>query len=277
MREYREIRLDPRNPLVWEPGVSAAVEALEEGGILVHPTSTVYGIGAAATRELNAEINRLKGRPPNRSLIRLAGSVEVLRRELPGAAWDDRADKLATEFWPGPLTLILDDGSDEGLAVRVDGHPILLVVLGRWRSLMTSTSLNLEGEPPATRRRPVREVLEAMPEPAGPTIFLGAGSLPASTSSTVVSRKWKMLAARAASALPAVSASHMCSALPAPPEAITGISRASETARVRGMSKPSFVPSQSMLVRRISPAPKDSILRTHSRVSIPVGFRPPWV
>jgi L-threonylcarbamoyladenylate synthase len=155
LKEYREIRLDPRDPLVWEPGVSAAVEALEEGGVLVHPTSTVYGIGAAATKELNAEINRLKGRPPNRSLIRLAGSVEVLRRELPEAAWEERADKLATEFWPGPLTLILDDGSDDGLAVRVDGHPILLVVLGRWRSLMT------------------------------------AGSLPASTSSTVVSVRGK--------------------------------------------------------------------------------------
>lgn len=191
MKEYREIPLDPRDPLVWEPGVSAAVEALEEGGILVHPTSTVYGIGAAATKELNAEINRLKGRSSNRSLIRLAGSVEVLRRELPGAAWDERANKLATEFWPGPLTLILDDGSREGLAVRVDGHPLLLVVLGRWRSLMTSTSLNLEGEPPATRHRPVRKVLEAMPEPERPTTFLAAGSLPASGSSTVVSVRGK--------------------------------------------------------------------------------------
>lgn len=187
MKEYREIRLDPRDPLVWEPGVAAAMEALEEGGILVHPTSTVYGIGAAATEDLNAEVNRLKGRLPGRSLIRLAGSVEVLRRELQAAAWDERADKLATEFWPGPLTLILDDGSDEGLAVRVDGHPVLLVVLGRWRSLMTSTSLNLEGEPPATRHRGVRETLEAMPETSRPTTFLAAGSLPASAASTVIS------------------------------------------------------------------------------------------
>jgi L-threonylcarbamoyladenylate synthase len=191
LKEYREVLLDPRDPLVWEPGVSAAVEALEEGGILVHPTSTVYGIGAAATGELNAEINRLKGRPPNRSLIRLAGSVEVLRRELPGAAWDGRAEKLATEFWPGPLTLILDDGSEDGLGVRVDGHPILLVVLGRWRSLMTSTSLNLEEEPPATRHRSARQVLDAMPEPKQPTTFLAAGSLPASASSTVVSVREK--------------------------------------------------------------------------------------
>lgn len=167
--------------------MAAAVKALEDGGILVHPTSTVYGIGAAATRELDAEINRLKGRQPAQSLIRLAGSVEVLRRDLPDAVWNERADKLATEFWPGPLTLVLDDGSDRGLAVRVDGHPILLVLLGRWRSLMTSTSLNLEGAQPATRPRSVRESLEAMPEPSRPITFLAAGSLPASTSSTVVS------------------------------------------------------------------------------------------
>lgn len=185
--DFREVRLDPRDPLVWEPGVSAAVQALEQGAILVHPTSTVYGIGAAATEELNAEVNRLKGRSPGRGLIRLAGSVEVLRRELPEAAWDERAERLATEFWPGPLTLVLDDGTDEGLAVRVDGHPVLLVVLGRWRSLMTSTSLNRRGEAPATRNRVVREVLEAMPEPIVPVTFLAAGSLPASDSSTVVS------------------------------------------------------------------------------------------
>ncbi len=166
MKEYREVRLDPRNPLVWEPGVSAAVETLAEGGIL-------------------------KGRPGGMPLIRLTPGVEVLRAECPALAWDERADKLATEFWPGPLTLILDDGSDAGLAVRVDGHPILLVVLGRWRSLMTSTSLNLVGKPPATRPRRVREALEAMPEPSRPTTFLAAGSLPASASSTVVSVREK--------------------------------------------------------------------------------------
>lgn len=171
--------------------MAAAAKALEEEAILVHPTSTVYGIGAAATRALDREVNRLKGRLPGKSLIRLAGSVEVLRRELPDAVWNARADKLATEFWPGPMTLVLDDGSDHGLAVRVDGHPILLVLLGRWRSLMTSTSLNLEGSPPATRPRTVRETLEAMPEPDRPITFLAAGSLPASASSTVVSVREK--------------------------------------------------------------------------------------
>ncbi|UCG76171.1 MAG: Sua5/YciO/YrdC/YwlC family protein [Gemmatimonadota bacterium] len=187
MRAYRELAVEPRDPLAWESGVSAAVKALNSGELLVHPTSTVYGIGAAATAELDAEINRLKGRASDRPIIRLAGSVETLRRELPPGSWNERAERLATEFWPGPLTLILDDGSAAGVAVRVDGHPLLLVILGRWRSLMSSTSLNRKGGRPATRCRTVRDVLAAMPAPTRPLTFLAAVSLPPSTSSTMVS------------------------------------------------------------------------------------------
>lgn len=187
MTAYREVRIDPRDPLAWQDGVSCAVRALENGEILVHPTSTVYGIGAAAVEELDSEINRLKGRTPDRRLIRLAGSAEAVRRALPEGAWDDRAEALAAEFWPGPLTLVFDDGTESGLAIRVDGHPVLLVVLGRWRSLMSSTSLNREGEPPASERRGALEVLDAMPSSMRPVFFLEAGSLPTSEASTIVS------------------------------------------------------------------------------------------
>ncbi len=86
-----------------------------------------------------------------------------------------------------------------------------------------------------------------------------------------------MLAASTASAPPSSTPSAMCSSVPTPPEAITGTPTASLTARVRARSKPSRVPSRSMLVSRISPAPARSICRAHSSASIPVGRRPPWV
>lgn len=187
MREYREIRSNARDPIDWAESVTAAMGALERGELLVHPTSTVYGIGGAVSRVLDAEVNRLKGRPPDQSLVRLAGSAETLRRELRGAEWDDRAARLATEFWPGPLTLVLDDGSEAGVAVRVDGHPLLLVILGRWRSLMTSSSLNRKGKAPAANGVGVRRALEAFPEPSVPVTFLDAGPLARSASSTIVS------------------------------------------------------------------------------------------
>ncbi len=187
MRKCREVRSNVRDPIDWEKSVGAAMEALEKGELVVHPTSTVYGIGGAVSRVLDAEVNRLKSRPPDQSLVRLAGSAETLRRELRGAEWDDRAERLATEFWPGPLTLVLDDGSETGVAVRVDGHPLLLVILGRWRSLMTSSSLNRQGKAPAANGVGVRRALEAFPEPSVPVTFLDAGPLARSASSTIVS------------------------------------------------------------------------------------------
>src|ERR1700733_8471683 len=68
-----------------------------------------------------------------------------------------------------------------------------------------------------------------------------------------------------------------CCSEPTPPEAITGIDTASDTARVSARSKPLLVPSRSMLVSRISPAPSSAILRAHSTASSPVALRPPCV
>ncbi len=167
--------------------MSAAVAALAAGELLAHPTSTSYGIGGAATGALDDEINRLKGRPATRKLIRLAGSAETFRRELPDAEWDERAERLAAEFWPGPLTLVLNDGTEDGVAVRVDSHPILLVVLGRWRALMSSTSLNLAGGRPASNPRSAHAALEGMTESSVPLLFLSAGSLTPSGASTILS------------------------------------------------------------------------------------------
>src|SRR3990170_74299 len=86
-----------------------------------------------------------------------------------------------------------------------------------------------------------------------------------------------MDAARTASAPPAVSPSYRWSSPPTPPEAITGIPTRSTMARVSRMSYPSRVPSRSMLVSRISPAPHSSIRADQSTASISVGVRPPWV
>ena len=67
------------------------------------------------------------------------------------------------------------------------------------------------------------------------------------------------------------------SRLPTPPEAITGTSTASLTARVSSRSKPDLVPSRSMLVSKISPAPRRVISTAHFTASSPVFLRPPWL
>lgn len=168
-------------------GIAEAVEILGSGGLIVHPTSTVYGIGGAATARLDEEIARLKGRSSDTPLIRLAPSIERMRAECPGLVWDERARRLAAEFWPGSLTLVLANGTERGLAVRVDSHPVLTTLMTSWGHLMSSTSLNLHGASPCRTPASVRSVLSGLPATEAPIVFVDAGRLPEAAPSTVVS------------------------------------------------------------------------------------------
>lgn len=168
----------------------AAIEGgarLRAGRLVVHPSSTVYGIGGRPDPARDTEIARLKGRPPGEPLIRLAASREAVRELLPAARWTPEATRLAEAFWPGALTLVLDDGTETGVAVRVDSHPLIGSLLAEAGCLMTSTSFNRSGEPPARIPREVSETAARMPETAEPAVFLDAGELGFSAPSTVVS------------------------------------------------------------------------------------------
>lgn len=164
----------------------AGHRVLEDGGLLVHPTSTVYGLGGGSV-DADAEVARLKGRPAGRPFLRIAYGVEALRRERPDLRWTSDTERLARRFWPGPLTLILDDGTDQGLGVRVEAHPVTRAVLRRWGGSVSSTSLNRSGDPAANTPSEVRDTLDALPRPRLPTVWLDAGELPGGPPSTLLS------------------------------------------------------------------------------------------
>ncbi|MFQ5888784.1 MAG: L-threonylcarbamoyladenylate synthase [Gemmatimonadota bacterium] len=167
--------------------VRAAVEMLRRGGLLAHPTATVYGLGGPADAETDAEIARLKGRTIGRPLLRLAADEAAARRLWPAARWDEAAARLAEALWPGPLTLVLDDGSESGFAVRVEAHPLMRGILAEWGRLMSSTSLNRTAEPPARDPEEARRILAAFPTSRRGALLLDAGGLPGPPPSTVVS------------------------------------------------------------------------------------------
>lgn len=169
-----------------DEAVRAAAAALAEGELLVHPTETVYGIGGISTG-LDAEIGRMKGRSRDRPLLRIGPDVDTIRACHPRLVWSDAARRLAEVFWPGPLTLVLDDGSRHGLGVRVEGHPLTRRVLSAVEATMSSTSLNRTGGPPARAPSDVEEVLEEMPEPGVEVAWIEAGPLPGEPPSTVIS------------------------------------------------------------------------------------------
>lgn len=166
--------------------VREGVRALEAAGLLVHPTSTTYGIGAGPP-DLDGEIGRLKGRRPGKPLLRIGASEEEIRNAHPSLAWPPGAERLARAFWPGPLTLVLDDGTDDGLGVRAEAHPVTRAVLEERGGTMSSTSLNLSGRAPALTPESVAAVLDAMPPTRHEVLWLDAGRLDRSPPSTVLS------------------------------------------------------------------------------------------
>lgn len=177
---------------VRRASVEDAARVLAAGGLVAHPTSTVYGIGGRPTPALDHEIARLKGRAESRPLIRLAGSLAAVRSET-GAGWSERAETLAARFWPGPLTLVVpraggEAESDEGgIAVRVDSHPVLRDLLERAGGWITSTSLNAHGAAPARTAEEAAATLGAMGPARVPTVLLDGGGLEPSPPSTIVS------------------------------------------------------------------------------------------
>jgi L-threonylcarbamoyladenylate synthase len=114
-----------------------AVGILRRGGLVAFPTETVYGLGARALDPVAlARIFSAKGRPVNHPLIaHVLGEREA--REL-AAAWSPLASRLASAFWPGPLTLVVPraphvplelTGGGDSVGLRAPRHPIARALL----------------------------------------------------------------------------------------------------------------------------------------------------
>ncbi len=114
-----------------------AAASLLAGGLVAFPTETVYGLGAdACNAEAVARIYSVKGRPADHPLIVHVSSMDGLgdwANDLPGYAIS-----LARNFWPGPMTLVIErsvlagdfvTGGQDTVGVRVPDHPVALGLL----------------------------------------------------------------------------------------------------------------------------------------------------
>ena len=92
--------------------IDAAVRVLDEGGVILYPTDTVWGIGCDACNPAAVEkVYRIKNRPDSKALITLVGSVDDLQR------WVESVPPAAVDMISGserPVTVVFDKG--RGLA-----------------------------------------------------------------------------------------------------------------------------------------------------------------
>ena len=137
--------------------LNQAIQLLRDGGVVAFPTDTVYGVGVDPLQpEAVRRLYRIKGRPDNKPIAILVGSIEDVERVAQSPS--EHFSRLADRFWPGGLTLIVDardlppeitaGGSTVG--VRMPDHPLTLELLRGFGGPIATTSANRSGENPAT-------------------------------------------------------------------------------------------------------------------------------
>lgn len=166
-----------------------AIETLTQGGVVVYPTDTVYGVGCridddAAVRRLFV----LKGRPHTEALPVLLADVAQLdqyARDVPPAA-----RRLVSRFWPGALTVVvrrservpsLVAGGGPTVALRVPNHPVPRALVRAVGVPIVGTSANTHGMPsPVTAQLAVYDLGDRV------DLVLDGGRVPGGRESTVV-------------------------------------------------------------------------------------------
>lgn len=131
-----------------------ALQVLKQGGVILYPTDTVWGLGCDATREEAVRrIGEIKKRADNKSFLVLMADPSLLDRyveEVPPVAWD------LIELSTTPLTIVYPRGknlapnllgTDGSIGIRFTSEPFSSELIRRFRKPVVSTSANISGEP----------------------------------------------------------------------------------------------------------------------------------
>lgn len=147
----------PQQDRYDEADLKEAVRVMKEGGIILYPTDTVWGIGCDA-RNADAidKIFKLKKRADSKSMLALVSSEGMLQstvEEVPEIAWQ------LIDVAVNPMTIIYDSArgvadnlkaEDGSLGIRISNERFSRALCERMRGPVVSTSANISGQPTAT-------------------------------------------------------------------------------------------------------------------------------
>lgn len=146
------IHIDPEAPSA--EAINLAASVLRDGGIVIFPTETVYGIGAAATSCIGPqEIVDIKMRPASKPLPWLVETEDAL--DTYGVDVPEYAHRLAAKFWPGALSLVVKASSRVGkdfvdahgsVALRCPDHEVVQELIRASGGPIITTSANTSGK-----------------------------------------------------------------------------------------------------------------------------------
>jgi len=140
--------------MIFADDIKLSLNTLRNGGVILYPTDTIWGLGCDATNQAAVEkIFKIKARQPGKSLLILVDNDTMMERyvkEIPEIAFE------LTAVTDTPLTLILPDGrnlangvcsEDGSVGIRICHDEFCNELISRLRKPIISTSANLSNEP----------------------------------------------------------------------------------------------------------------------------------
>jgi len=194
------------SPECWD-AIGHVADVLRRDGVMAYPTETFYALGAAClSRAGIRKVYRLKKRDSRKPLSVIVSDLEMVR-EVAAGPLPPLLLRLAGEFWPGPLTVVLKAaaglpaallGPGGTIGLRIPPPAWLRKLVCELSAPLTATSANLAGEKELADPSDVRRVFEGRvgliidggPTPGGrpstivdltrqPAVVLRAGAIPA--------------------------------------------------------------------------------------------------
>ncbi len=173
------LEINPKQPEADR--ILEAAHVVHEGGLVIFPTETVYGIAAdcanpVAMRRLREVKRRSEGKP---------FSVMISQKELIRNythCGDPKLFKLIDKYWPGPLTVIVPtEEAGATIGIRIPDHPVALKLVQNSHCTIAAPSANVEGNPaPCTCEEALRD-LDGFVD-----LALDGGRVDIGTASTIV-------------------------------------------------------------------------------------------
>ncbi|MCL5746912.1 MAG: L-threonylcarbamoyladenylate synthase [Patescibacteria group bacterium] len=136
--------------------IEEAIRILNQGGIVIFPTDTAFGIGCRIDDE-NAvrKLFSIRKRPENQAVPVLFNNIETIKNYLIDIP-SEVEDKLIKKYWPGALTIILPCKTDKvpklvrgggrNLGIRIPNHKIILEIISKTGTGILGPSANFHGE-----------------------------------------------------------------------------------------------------------------------------------
>lgn len=150
-----------------KPRIEKGIAALKDGGIIVYPTDTVYGLGACSDNVRAVKrIYAVKKRSLDMPLPLLLADVSWIEKTV--SIIPEIAHRLIDLFLPGALTLVMKkadtipdiiSGGKDTIAIRIPDHPITIALIHGVGRPLIGTSANLSGHPSALSANEVKNQL----------------------------------------------------------------------------------------------------------------------